>query len=578
MKAFREMAADLVAAASGEDRVSLQYLIVAPPRPEMGDFAFPCFALSKKLRQDPKRIAAGLAEKIPLTGTPFKEVKAEGPYLNFRLDDAALARLVLDAVAAEGAKFGESDEGAGKTVVVDYSSPNIAKPFHIGHLRSTVIGAALYRIYRARGFKPVGINHLGDWGTQFGMVMAAFDGEPAGAREEKLKSHPIAYSLELYVAYNKKCEADPTAREVAKTWFKRLEDGDPEAVESWRRFRDLSLAEFERIYQRLGVTFDRYQGESFYNDRMESALDAARSAGIVSRPDGDAGPELVDLSDVDKNMPPFILKKSDGATLYATRELAAIRYRLEEFNPFLLLYVVGAPQELHFRQLKATLKKMGIEAQEKIVHVQFGHVLGMSTRRGEVVMLEEVLDEAAAKAADKIEENIAAGKLDAEVDRKALAEAVGIGAIIANDLKHRRERDIHFDWDQVLQFDGETGPYLQYSYARIQGILRKADNRPGSDAGGIDPSLLTEPETRALLLALAGFPDAIASARADNEPSLITTYLFGLTRAFNLFYTQHRVIGSGDATQAARLALVKACGVVIANGLRLLGIPVLEKM
>ena len=575
MKAFREMAADLVAAAAGKDRTALLHLVAAPPRPEMGDFAFPCFSLSKELRQDPKRIAAGLAEKIPLAGTPFKEVKAEGPYLNFRLDDVALARLVLEAIAAEGKKFGQSEEGAGQTVIVDYSSPNIAKPFHIGHLRSTVIGAALYRIYKARGFRPVGINHLGDWGTQFGMVMAAFDAEPADTREEKLKSHPIAYSLELYVAYNKKCESDPAAREVAKTWFKRLEDGDPEAVASWRRFRDLSLTEFERIYRRLGVTFDRYQGESFYNDRMDAALDAARTAGIVSRPEGDSGPELVDLSDVDQNMPPFILKKSDGATLYATRELAAILYRLEEFHPSLLLYVVGTPQDLHFRQLKATLNKMGLADHEKIVHVQFGHVHGMSTRRGEIVMLEDVLDEAAAKAADKIEENIAAGKLDEDVDRKALAEAVGIGAIIANDLKHRRERDIHFDWDQVLQFDGETGPYLQYSYARIQGILRKAGGRP---AGTIDAGLLTEPETRALLLALAGFPEVVGIARSENEPSLITTYLFGLTRAFNLFYTQRRVIGSGDATQAARLALVEACGLVIANGLRLLGIPILDKM
>jgi arginyl-tRNA synthetase len=571
MKPFPYWIAELVASALGVAAEECRSLISAPPRPEQGDYAFPCFLPAKKLRQDPKKLAAELAAKIVLAGTPFRQVRAEGPYLNFRLDDVALAALTLTAIRDEAGSFGSSAEGGGRTVIVDYSSPNIAKPFHIGHLRSTVIGAALYRIYGARGFRPIGINHLGDWGTQFGMVMAAFDEQPRETREAELHAHPIAYSLKLYVEYNKKCEDDPAARETAKSWFKRLEDGEPEAVASWRRFRDLSLAEFERIYRRLGIAFDHYHGESFYNDKMEAALARARAAGAATR--SEDGAEMVDLAA--DAMPPFILRKSDGATLYATRDLAAALYRFETFHPALILYVVGTPQELHFRQLVRTLELMGIAEADRIAHVKFGHVHGMSTRRGEIVMLEDVLDEAAAKAAEKIEENIRAGKLDPEVDRKSLAEAVGIGAIVAHDLKHRRERDLLFDWDQVLQFDGETGPYLQYSYARIQGILRKAGAVP---VPAVDHALLVEPETRALILALSRFPEAVGQARRENEPSLVATCLFELTQAFNLFYTQQRVLGSGAGVEAARLALVAAAGQVIANGLLLLGIPLLERM
>lgn len=568
MKRFEDIIAELVAGKAGGEPADYLDLITVPPRPEMGDYAIPCFGLAKTLKKDPKRIAADLAQGLDLAGTPFASVEAQGPYLNFRLDHAAMASWVLSAVWEEGERFGFSDRGRGETVIIDYSSPNIAKPFHIGHLRSTVIGASLYRIYRALGYRPVGINHLGDWGTQFGMVMAAFSEK---GDEQELAHAPIAYSLKLYVDYNRRCEEDPEARELAKQWFKRLEDGEGEAVAMWRKFRDLSLAKFEKIYERLGIRFDAYTGESFYNDRMDSALERVRKAGVMEH--SEDGAWMIRLED--QGMPPFILRKSDGATLYATREIAAALYRFETYRPALMLYVVGTPQELHFRQFVESLRMMGLEWADRIVHVKFGHVHGMSTRRGEVVLLEEVLEEAVAKADEKIEENLKAGKLDPGVDRRSLAEAVGMGAIIANDLKHRRERDISFDWDQILQFDGETGPYLQYAYARIRGIMKKAGAEPDGKAGW---ELLAEPETRALIRLLADFPLAVDQAARDNEPSLITSCLFELCKAFNLFYTHHRVVGSGGDVEPARLLLCACTGRVIRNGLELLGVPVLESM
>ncbi len=568
MESFEKMIKRLLSEASGLAPETFASLVSAPPKPEMGDYAVGCFPLAKAFRKDPKKIAADLKEKVDLGGTPFSSAEAAGPYLNFRLDDAAMARLVLEAIRQEGERFGHSDFGAGKTVIVDFSSPNIAKPFHIGHLRSTVIGASLYKIYGALGYKPIGINHLGDWGTQFGMVMAAFEEDGS---KEALEKSPISYSLKLYVDYNKKCELDPQARELAKSWFVRLEEKDAKALDLWSMFRDLSLRKFEKIYERLGVGFDYYTGESFYNDKMEGAFQRVEKAGILSR--SEDGAEMIDLDDY--GMPPFILKKSDGATLYATREIAAALYREETYSPSLLLYVVGTPQELHFRQFVQSLKLMKLDLADKIVHVKFGHVHGMSTRKGEVVLLEDVLDEAAAKALEKIEENLAAGKLEQGVEKMALAESVGIGAIIINDLKHRRERDVSFDWEQALRFDGETGPYLQYSLARVKGILRKAGvEHPSSP----DYSQLCEPETRALVRALADFPAAVEKAARDNEPSHVTTYLFDLTKAFNLFYTRHRVIGAGKEKEGARIGLVSAAGVALANGMRLLGVPVLERM
>ena len=571
MRKFKQEIAQRVVEATGGqiEAADVLALLEAPPKPEMGDLAFPCFALANKLKQKPAKIAADLAGKLAAgRGDPFKQIAAKGPYLNFFLAEPALARETLSDIHDLADRYCCSEMGRGQTVVIDYSSPNIAKPFHIGHLRSTVIGAALCRIYAALGYKTIGINHLGDWGTQFGMVMAAYSEHPD---EQALLNHPIRYSLKLYTEYYARAETDPAALNQAREWFKRLEKGDQEARALWSKFRELSLAEFQRIYQRLGIRFDHYMGESFYNDKMDEVIQRVKKAHLLER--GDDGAQLVRLDE--EKMPPLLLRKSDGATLYATRDLAAAIYRWENFHPAKILYVVGTPQELHFRQLVRVLQKMGCEWAEVIEHVKFGHVQGMSTRHGTAVFLEEVLDEATARARDKIAENVKAGKLDPALATAELAEAIGIGALIAVDLKNHRERDVVFDWDQALNFDGETGPYLQYTHARIRGILRKS-GRPVPESA--DWNLLAEPETRELLKALARYPEAVEKAGHDNEPSLIANCLFDLTKVFNVFYNTHRVIGSGGAVEDARLLLVDSVRQVLKNGLSLLGIKPLEQM
>jgi len=603
MKKFKQELARRIAEAAGGriEPAEVLSLLEAPPQPEMGDLAFPCFTLSKKLKQNPAKIAADLAGKLKAeAGASFKQIAAKGPYLNFFFDETALARETLTDIRAQTDHFGGSEEGQGQTVVIDYSSPNIAKPFHIGHLRSTVIGATLCRIYAALGFRPVGINHLGDWGTQFGMVMAAYSESPD---EAELEEHPIRYSLKLYTEFNRRAEAEEAAREQARQWFRRLEAGDPEATALWQKFRELSLGEFQRIYQRLGIRFDHYMGESFYNDKMEDAITRVEKAGLMEK--GEDGAELVRLEE--EKMPPLLLRKSDGATLYATRDLAAAIFRWERYHPARILYVVGTPQELHFRQLIRVLEKMGCDWAQNLVHVKFGHVQGMSTRQGTAVFLEDVLDEAAARAREKIAENVKAGKLDPASATEELAEAIGIGALIAQDLKNRRERDVVFDWDQALNFDGETGPYLQYTHARICGILRKS-GRPVPEKA--DYSLLAEPETLELLKALSRFPEAVEKAGAENEPSYIADNLFSITKNFNAFYNTNRVILIFDEQfksfyrqvtgqdlkidaplvtteqlirkkqlqEVARLMLVDAVRQVLHNGLALLGIKPLEQM
>ncbi len=568
MKLKKTRLADLISKAASLETEEVMSLIEVPPRPELGDFAFPCFVPARRRKANPAQIAARLADEIDISGTGFRAVEARGPYVNFFIDEAALIKEVLSSIHAEKEDYGTSSVGTGQAVVIDYSSPNIAKPFHIGHLRSTVIGAALVRIYGALGYKPVGINHLGDWGTQFGMIMAAYRSNPD---EDRLTREPIRYLLELYTGYQSRAGKDDTAQEVAREWFKRLEAGDAEAMGLWQRFRDLSLEEFRRVYKRLGVGFDHYTGESFYIDRMAAVIDRVSEAGLLSV--GEDGVEMVRLDD--HNMPPCLLRKSDGATLYATRDLAAAIYRAETFHSALILYVVGTPQELHFKQLFKVIELLGYDWSDRLVHVKFGHVQGMSTRRGEVVFLEDVLDEARARAREKIEENIAEGKLERGLDIDELAEYIGIGAIIANDLKNRRERDVIFDWEKVLNFDGETGPYMQYTHARICGILRKARRETASD---VDLSVLAEPEEVALAKRLSRYPEVVEQSCRDNEPSFITDYLFDLTKAFNIFYMKHRVVGSGEELEPARLTLVDAVRQVLRNGLALLGIKSLERM
>jgi len=558
--------ARLISPRTGMDQARIFSMLEIPPRPSLGDLSFPCFELGKKEKKNPALIASQLGQELDLSGTFFERAEAKGPYLNFFLRVDKFAERVLGQIFDEGDRFGSSDEGRGKKILVDYSSPNIAKPFHIGHLRSTIIGASLCRIFRFLGYEVIGVNHLGDWGTQFGMVLAAWS---ESGSEELLQKDPVAYLLQLYIDYNKRAEQDSASREQAREWFKRLEDGDAKAVALWERFRSLSLSAFAEVYQRLGIEFDFYWGESFYNDKMGEALKRLANAGVLER--GEDGAELVRLGD---DLPPALIRKSDQATLYITRDLAAAIYRYEKFAPEEMLYVVGRPQELHFRQLFLLLKKLGYAWSERLKHIKFGHIQGLSTRRGEVVFLEQVLDEAKDRAAEKIEENIAAGKLSPEVDREALSEQVGISAILVNDFKNHRERDMVFDWDQALNFEGETGPYLQYTHARICGILRKGKKQPGKNVAF---GLLSEPETREVLKKLSMFPGVVQRARNEYEPFVICNYLFELTGVFNQFYNQHRVLGSGEF-EGPRLLLVSAVRQVIAQGLRLLAAAPLERM
>jgi arginyl-tRNA synthetase len=558
--------AGVLAAKTGLSEEKVLALLEVPPQSALGDLSFPCFELSKLKKKNPAHIAVELSEELDLSGTLFERAESKGPYLNFFLRLDQFAGKVLAAIFEERDQFGASNEGRGKKVLVDYSSPNIAKPFHIGHLRSTIIGASLCRIFKFLGYDVIGVNHLGDWGTQFGMVMAAWD---ESGSEELLEKDPIAYLLQLYIDYNKRAEADEAARDKAREWFKRLEDGDERATGLWKRFRNLSLEAFKKVYDRLGIGFDYYWGESFYNDKMEFALDKLKSKNLLEK--GKDGAVVVDLG---KDMPPALIRKSDGATLYITRDLAAAIYRFEKFQPEEMLYVVGRPQELHFQQLFLLLSKLGYEWQGRLKHVKFGHIQGLSTRRGEIIFLEQVLDEAKERASEKIEDNIKAGKLSQDIDRDRLAEQVGISAILVNDFKNHRERDMVFDWDQALNFEGETGPYLQYTHARICGILRKATKKADSK---VDFKLLVEPETKEVVKKLSLFPTAVREARSQYEPFIICSYLFELTTVFNQFYNKCRVLGSGEA-ESARLLLVSSVRQVIAQGLKLLGATPLEQM
>lgn len=541
--------------------------ITFPPKPEMGDLTFPCFLLAKRLKKKPQDIAKEIAEKIDISDSVFKKVEINGPYINFTIFEKALAEKILTEILEKKSVYGKSSPGKGKTIVIDYSSPNIAKPFGIGHLRSTVIGAALYRLYKELGYKVIGINHLGDWGTQFGLLMLAFREK---GDTSSLQANPVEYLYNLYVEYNKKSESDPDVMKKARLQFKLLEEGDSVAVELWKKFKELSLEGFKEIYQLLGVDFDYYTGESFYNDRIKDTLKAIKEKGLLKESEGAL---IVDLSS--HNLPPCLLKKQDGATLYSTRDLTAAIYRYNTFHFDKILYVVGTPQSLHFQQIINVLQLLGFPWAKDIIHVNFGHIVGISTRRGSLIFLKDVLDKSIEKALQKIEENVQLRKIEKIEDKEKVAKAVGIGAIIFNDLKNKRIHDVVFDWDQMLNFEGETGPYLQYTHARICGIIRKSAAKINSN---VDFSLLKELETKNLIIALANYPDVIKRAALEYEPSILSNYLLELTALFNVFYNKYRVLGSGSSLEKARLFLVDSARQVLVNGLRILGLVPLERM
>lgn len=539
--------------------------IEIPPDPKMGDYGFPCFPLAKTLRKSPAAIATDLAEKVE-PGDLIRSARGVGPYLNVEVRRDRLTACVLGEILNQRDRYGTWDTGQGKTVAIDFSSPNIAKPIGIHHIRTTAIGHSLYRIYEAMGYRCVGINHLGDWGTQFGTVIVAYR---QWGNERDLEASPIRYLLDLYVRFNDEAEREPSLRDEARAWFKRLEDGDEEATRWWRSFRDLSLSELKRLYERMSIQFDYYWGESFYNDQLDDTIAKMDSKGLIRESEGAL---VVDLSAYD--LPTYLIRKSDGATLYQTRDIAAAKYRFERLHFDKMLYVVGSQQNLHFQQLFKVLELMGYDWVQDCVHVNFGTMRfkdgRMSTRRGNIVFLEDVLERAAELTRAIIEE-----KNPDLPDKDAVAWDVGMGAVIFADLNTRRIKDVAFDWDEVLNFDGETGPYLQYTHARFCSMLRKY-GRPMT--GEVDFSLLKEEYEWAVIRLLERFPSTIRSAAEYYEPAFVASYLINLATEANRFYNTCRVIGPDQALTEARIRLVYGVKTVLAKGLYLLGIKAPEQM
>ena len=561
---YKKKIAELIKSQVELDLEKIEQLIEIPPKPEMGDYAFPCFQLAKSMRKAPNMIAEELKDKFDKEG--FERIENLGPYVNFFVDKGNFTKNTIEKVLTEGDNYGASNVGEGKTVCVEYSSPNIAKPFHVGHLFSTAIGNALYKMYKKEGYEAVGINHLGDWGTQFGKLISAYH---RWIDEEALEEDPIKELLRIYVKFHEEAEKDPSLEDEGRAYFKKLEDGDAECQALWKRFRDLSLKEFERVYNILGVGFDSYNGEAFYNDKMDVVVEMLKEKGLLVESNG---AQVVMLDDY--NMPPCIVLKADGASIYATRDLAAAMYRKKTYDFYKSIYVVGLPQALHFKQVFKTLELAGEDWAKDCHHVGFGLVKfadrKLSTRHGEVILLDDLLRQSTETVLETINEK------NPELENKEeVAKKIGVGAVIFTYLKNSREKDIVFDWKEMLSFEGETGPYVQYSYARAKSILRKA----GEVKGDVDYSLLNSKEEFELVKTLENFNKNILLALDKLEPSVLTRYVIEVAKGFNKFYNSHSVLNLEDeALKASRLKLVEATCQVIKNGLELIGIDVVEKM
>ena len=556
------IASELAKVIDSLDQDAILNLLEQPKSSDLGDIAFPAFSLAKVERKAPQAIAADIAEKIDQSA--FEKVVATGPYVNFFLDKSKISDQVIKSVIEAGADYGQQDEGHGQNITIDLSSPNIAKPFSVGHLRSTVIGDALSNIFRKMGYNTIKINHLGDWGKQFGLLMVAYK---KWGSKEAVEANPIDELLKLYVRINAEIENDPELDEEGRKWFKKLEDGDPEATELWQWFRDESLVEFNRIYKLLGVEFDSLNGEAFYNDKMDEAVQILEEKGLLKE---SKGASIVELDDV--NLPPAMIKKSDGATLYITRDIATAIYRARTYNFVKNIYVVGQEQSNHFRQLKAVLKKMGFEWSDDMIHVDFGLVTKnrqkLSTRKGNIILLEPTLQEAISRAKAQIEEK------NPELENKEeVAHAVGVGAVKFYDLKTDRRNGYDFDLEAMVSFEGETGPYVQYAYARIQSILRKANFTPSADA----TYSLSDPESWEIIKLLQDFSRVVKRAAENYDPSLIAKYAINLAQAFNKYYAHTRILDESPERDS-RLALSYSTAVVLKEALRLLGVDAPDKM
>ena len=559
----KQMVADTLSAVLPQlDIETIYSLLEKPKSSEMGDIAFPAFSLAKVERKAPQAITTDIVEKLDTTR--FEKVVATGPYVNFFLDKDAISHQVLTDVIAKKDQYGQLNIGQGRNVTIDMSSPNIAKPFSVGHLRSTVIGDALANIHGKLGFNPIRINHLGDWGKQFGMLIVAYK---LWGDKTAVEADPISELLKLYVRINAEAEEKPELDEEARQWFKKLEDGDQEALELWQWFRDESLVEFNRIYEKLDVHFDSFNGEAFYNDKMDEGIQILEEKGLLQE---SKGALIVDLERY--NLPPALIRKTDGATLYITRDMATAMYRKRTYDFVKSIYVVGQEQINHFKQLKAVLKEMGFDWSDDMTHITFGLVTKdkkkLSTRKGNIILLEPTLDEAILRALSQIE-----AKNPNLENKEEVAHAVGVGAVKFFDLKTDRDNGYDFDLEAMVSFEGETGPYVQYAYARIQSILRKANFVPSTE----NNYKLADAESWEIIKLIQNFSTVVERAGDKFDPSLIAKYAINLAQAFNKYYAHTRILDESPERDS-RLALAYATGVVLKEALRLLGVKAPEKM
>ena len=568
MKNFKQIIAKQISKTIEIDANELEGYIETPKDSKNGDYAFPCFRLAKELRKAPPAIANEIKEKLELV-EELEKVEVVGGYLNFFINKAILAEEVLGEISGTE-QYGKSTVGKGKNIVIDYSAPNIAKPFHIGHLRSTVIGGALYNIYKYLGYNVTGVNHLGDYGTQFGKLI---EGYKMWGEEYDIEKDPINELTKIYIRINEACKNDEQILENCRNNFKKLEDGDPYCVEIWKKFRELSLQEFQKVYDLLGSKFDSWNGESFYSDKMPEVIDILQKTGKLVE---SQGAKIIDLEDKGINTP-CIIEKSNGSTTYATRDLAAILYRARTYDFDKALYVTSYEQVLHFKQVFEVAKLLGLDEKytDGLEHVSFGMVLlpegKMSTREGNIIKLEELLNEAISRAKKIIEQK----NPDLE-NKEEVAKKVGIGAVIFNDMSASRIKDEVFDWNTILNFQGETGPYIQYTYVRTKSVLEKAGYLP--KIGDIKIDNLSDDYSMTILKLIYNFEDILIQVTDKNEPSILARYLIDLAKAYSSFYNENKIIVDDKEVQDARVYLTYAVSQVLKQGANLLGIEMPEKM
>ncbi len=540
-------------------------ILEIPPKPELGDFAFPCFRLAKTMRKAPQMIASDIKEAIGDVDF-LDDIQVQGAYINFFVNKELYLKSMISAAIQDN--FGQQTLGEGKTICIDYSSPNVAKNFHVGHLRTTIIGNSLYKIFSKLGYKVVRINHLGDWGTQFGKLIVAYK---RWGSEEAVKKDGVAELMKLYVRFHDEAAKDDSLNDEARAWFVKMEQGDEEALSIWQWFKDISLIEYKRTYDLLGMDFDYYMGESFYRDKTDDVVKKLTDAKLLTESEG---AKIVDLEAYD--MAPCLILKNDGSSIYATRDLAAIFYRKENYNFSKCIYVTGQEQKLHFAQVFKVVELLGNEwAKDQLIHVPYGLVslegAKLSTRSGNIIYAEDILLEAISKIKAIIEE-----KNPNIPDKDATARKIGIGAVLFNDLYNQRIKDVSFSWDKLLNFDGETGPYVQYTYARCASILRKIDDyTPTTD---IDYSVLTNPEAMELLKEISRFPKVILDASEKYEPSVVARFSIAVAQAFNKFYNSCHVNVEDKNVRDARVTLVYLTKKTIKDALELLGIECAEQM